>query len=387
MLTKYAYPSAGAPLTLRVLTIALAVTVVACGPENPGAEARSTLDADLATATGPITTDATAPSTHAPVTELPPNELGEIMVLEYHRLGEPETEFRRSEANFRGDLRRLYDAGYRPITVRQMVEGDLAVPYGATPVVFTIDDSSAGQFYFLDDGGIDPNSMLGIWEAFRAENPDWENGATWCVLPGADHPSNFFGELPSREVPREERESRIRRKVNYLVDNGHEICNHTLYHARLDRATGPAQVQEWIGRGEDSIRVYLPRDYDIVTFSLPLGMWPAERSLAWHGSYQGTAYDYAAILEVTGGPNASPFDRAFDPRSVKRLIVAPGHLERQMSAYERTPGRRYVSDGDPRTITVPDTAEIRVARERWPYHELRVVPSATLENGPPRGTT
>src|SRR5690606_24838774 len=73
-----------------------------------------------------------------PATELPPNALGEIMVLEYHRLGEPEGEFHRSVENFREDLRRLYAAGYRPITVRQMLTGEIDVPRGTTPVVFTI---------------------------------------------------------------------------------------------------------------------------------------------------------------------------------------------------------------------------------------------------------
>ncbi|HUE96921.1 MAG TPA: hypothetical protein VMN39_09685, partial [Longimicrobiaceae bacterium] len=147
-----------------------------------------------------------------PATDLPPNELGEIMVLEYHRLGTPEGEWRRSLDNFRADLRRLYEAGYRPITVRQMVDGDLDVPRGTTPVVFTFDDSSQGQYYLLPDGSVDPSTMVGVWEAFREANPGWEGGATWCVLPGADHPSNFFGERPRSEVPREERERTIQTK-------------------------------------------------------------------------------------------------------------------------------------------------------------------------------
>jgi hypothetical protein len=254
-----------------------------------------------------------------------------------------------------------------------VVEGRIDVPRGTTPVVFTIDDSSTGQFYFLEDGRLDPNSMVGIWDAFQQEHPEWEHGATWCVLPGADHPSNFFGERPTREVPRQDREATIQRKIDYLVDNGHEICNHTLYHARLDRARDDAQVQEWIGRGEDSIQVYLPDGYEIVTHALPLGMWPQNRSLAWEGSWQGREYRYGAVLEVTGGPNESPFDQAYNPRSVKRLIVAPRALERQLDAYDRNPARRFVSDGDPTTITVPRTLADRVARDRWPDHEVRVI--------------
>jgi hypothetical protein len=307
------------------------------------------------------------------VTALPPNELGQIMVLEYHRLGEPENEYHRSLAHFRSDLSSLYEAGFRPITIRQMVSGELDLPPGASPVVFTIDDSSQGQFYYLADGSIDPNTMVGVWDAFAKEHPDWSNGATWCVLPAAEYPSNFFGEKPTREVPRAEREATIRRKVEYLVSHGHEICNHTLYHARLDRAVSDAQVQEFIGRGEDSIRVYLPAEYDVVTLALPLGQWPQNRALAWEGTYNRKPYRYEAVLEVTGGPDQSPFDRKFDPHSITRMVMAPGLLERRLGGYERDPSLRYVSDGDPSVITVPAAMADSVDRARWKDLEVRTL--------------
>jgi hypothetical protein len=333
---------------------------------SPGAEPDT-----LAAAEGEPAPD---PAVVGPVTDLPPNELGEILVLEYHRLGDNEGEWVRSQANFWRDLETLYQKGYRPVTMRDVVEGNIDVPAGTTPVVFTIDDSSRGQFYLRDDGSIDPNTMVGMWDRFQRENPGWTGGAVWCVLPAADHPSNFFGERPTREVPREERESRIRRKMEYLVENDHEICNHTFYHERLDRARDDAQAQFFIGAGQDSIKAYLPDDYEIVTFALPLGMWPRNRELAWRGTYRdGRTYQHKAILEVTGGPNVSPFDTRFDPRSVNRFIVAPRALERQLEAYERNPGRRYVSDGNPGTIAVPRSLADRVDRQRWSDKQIRVI--------------
>ena len=111
-------------------------------------------------------------------------------------------------------------------------------------------------------------------------------------------------------MPREEREATIRRKMQYLIDNGHEICNHTMWHARLDKYDD-AFVQDQIGSGEDSIRAYLPADYDIVTFALPLGQWPKNRMLASRGSYrEGKSYENRAILEVTGGPNPLSLQRS-----------------------------------------------------------------------------
>lgn len=316
-----------------------------------------------------------------PVSSLAPNELGKILVLEYHRLGEPEGEFVRKGENFRKDLEALYQAGYRPVTMRQVLNGEMDLPAGTSPVVFTIDDSSRGQFYLLEDGSIDPGSMVGMWENFRRENPAWSNGAVWCILPAADHPSNFFGEKPSREVPRVEREATIQKKVDHLIAHDHEVCNHTLYHARLDRARDDAQVQEFIGRGEDSIRVYLPDDYDIVTLALPLGMWPKTRSLAWKGSWNGEPYEYEAVLEVSGDANESPFDTRFDPHSVNRFIVAPGRLERQLAAWERDPSDRFVSDGDPTVIAVPAELADRVDRARWPDRTVRVLEAGSTGQG------
>ena len=312
-----------------------------------------------------------------PTVDLPANELGRIMVLEYHRIGDNEGEFIRSLAHFRNDLRLLYENGYRPITMRHGLEGNINVPAGTTPVVFTFDDATLGQFYYLPSGEIDPSTMVGSWESFRAQNPAWSGGATWCVLPAAQHPSNFFSEKPDREFgSREEREANIRKKVGWLVENGHELCNHTYYHARLDRGTD-REVQDWLGIGEDSIKAYLPADYDIVTMALPLGMWPKTRSLAWTGSYRdGKQYEYAVVLEVSGGPSVSPFDREWDPHSVDRFIVAPGHLERQIEHWNRNPENRFVSDGDPGVVSYPQRVAERVDQSRLGGRRTQVVPDA-----------
>jgi hypothetical protein len=352
---------------LSVLLLPFALLLAACGEEQgTGAAAPPSPGQTAAADSSTAASVAAAPQVaQGPASGLPANELGEIMVLEYHRIGDNEGEWVRSRANFQKDLETLYAKGYRPVTMRQVVEGNIDVPAGTTPVVFTIDDSSRGQFYYREDGSIDPNTMAGMWDAFQRQNPEWHHGAVWCVLPAADHPSNFFGAKPTREMPRAEREADIRRKMEYLVQNRHEICNHTLYHARLDRARDDAQVQEWLGVGEDSIRAYLPADYEIVTHALPLGMWPKNRSLAWSGTYRdGKRYGYNAVLEVSGGPSVSPWDTRFDPRSINRFIVAPGALERQLAAYERDPSKRYVSDGDPGTVAYPASAAGRLNRGR-----------------------
>lgn len=379
--------------TRKTLAAALALALAACGGDGGGEAPK---DAATAADTGAAAARAggdtaqkqaagggAVPADGGPTSNLPPNELGRIMVLEYHRIGDNEGEFIRSLANFRKDLQSLYERGYRPITMRDVLEGNINVPEGTTPVVFTFDDATKGQFYFLPDGSIDPNTMVGSWAAFKERNPGWANGGVWCILPAAQHPSNFFGEKADREIPREQREAAIRKKMEWFVQNGHEICNHTLYHARLDRAASDQQAQDWIGIGEDSIKAYLPADYDIVTFALPLGMWPKNKPLAWAGTYRdGKRYENKVVLEVSGGPNVPPWDKDWNPHSVDRFIVAPGALERQLELWEKNPANRFVSDGDPSTITYPASMASRLDRSRLGGRTARELPAAS---GAPAG--
>lgn len=375
-------PTAGPHPAYTVAAAVVAAILMGCTAdqrESAAAEPSQSIAAEETSAGTAATAADTLPQPEGdsgPKAAEPPNELGEILVLEYHRLGDDEGEWYRSRDHFAEDLQNLYARGFRPVTMRQALEGDLDLPAGTTPVVFTFDDSSRGQFYFREDGSPDPNTMVGMWEAFREQNPAWRGGATWCVLPGAEFPSNFWGDKKSKEVPRAEREATIQKKVSFLLERGHEICNHTMWHARLDRYDD-AFVQDQIGSAIDSLRTYLPAGYEVVTFALPLGMWPKNRQLAWKGSYrEGSSYENKAILEVSGGPNPSPFSTEFDPRSVNRFIVAPNALERQLAAYEKNPGRRYISDGDAQVVSVPARLSEQVDGSRTGGRKINVLPPA-----------
>src|SRR5215216_2895989 len=95
------------------------LVLAACGGEggaSEGAQADSAAaGADSAAAPAAART---ASDDSGPRSGLAPNELGEILVLEYHRLGEPEGEFVRKASNFQKDLDSLYAAGFRPVTMR-----------------------------------------------------------------------------------------------------------------------------------------------------------------------------------------------------------------------------------------------------------------------------
>jgi len=286
----------------------------------------------------------------AAAADLPPNELGRIMILEYHKIDYPEDRWTRTPENFRRDLETLYARGYRLVSLGDLLDGRLAVPAGTTPVVLTFDDSSPGQFRYLEQNGtleIDPKSAVGILEAFLRERPDFGRGATFFVLPAANPPNRLFNQP-----------AHAGKKLQYLVSRGYEIGNHTLWHANLgryDEATVRAQIagaQQWIQR-------HVP-DYRPRTLALPHGVYPKDVSWALRGSANGATYSHDAILMVAGGAAPSPFSRAFDPVRLPRIQAVEAELASWLRYFERRPHERFVSDGDPDVITVPAGSQDQV---------------------------
>ena len=285
-----------------------------------------------------------------------PNELGRIPVLEYHLIEEQDAgQWKVGRESFRKQLQMLYDRGYRPVTMSQVIDKKIDLPAGLSPVVFTFDDASPSQFRYIEKNGqleIDPTSAIGIWLDFRRTRPDWENRAVFCMLPGAEVGRSFFG---NKGIEGQKTEWRFR-KVQFLADSGFELCNHTLWHAQLSKYPD-AFVQEQIARGQMAIDSAVP-GYKVRTFALPLGLWPKTKELAWKGSWRDpksgrvVSYAYDAVLEVSGGPTRSPHDPEFDGHHIWRTIVFGNDLVKQLDALDKG-GRRYVSDGDPRTVARP----------------------------------
>jgi Polysaccharide deacetylase len=283
------------------------------------------------------------------------------MILEYHKIDYPEERWTRTPENFRRDLETLYARGYRLQSLNGLVERRITVPAGTTPVVLTFDDSSAGQFRYIERNGaleIDPKSGVGVLEAFIREKPDFGRAATFFVLPGAKPPNDLFNQKEYQG-----------RKLRWLVEHGYELGNHTLWHANLGKydeavvRTQLADAQVWVQR-------HVP-DYRFRTLALPHGVYPRDVSWALNGTAKGGSYRHEAILMVAGGAAASPFARTFDPVRLPRVQAVENDLKFWLTHFERNPDDRYVSDGDPDTVTVPGARKDRL-RADLPKH-LKVV--------------
>jgi hypothetical protein len=286
---------------------------------------------------------------HTPLTgSAKPNLQGHIPVLEYHVIGgDKNTLYTRTAESYRADLEEAYKLGYRPVTLSQMLDKNFSdVPAGMAPVVVVFDDASDSQFRYIDQGGklrIDPTSGVGIWLDFAKSHPGWKNRAVFCMLNGGAAGHNFFGDNPKWNG--QKKEWRLL-KVKWLADQGFELCDHTLWHAKLSQYPD-AVVQEQIARNAMGIDSAVP-GYKIRTMALPYGLWPKNRPLAWEGSWtdpktkQTHSYKFDAVLEVAGGPARSPYDPQFNAKSINRIEAVGDDIRRQLNKLAKD-GTRFVA--------------------------------------------
>jgi len=312
-----------------------------------------------ASATGASTGAAVIPGTANPARV--PNEMGRIMVLEYHIIGDKDSQYGRERGHFRRDLELLYARGFRPVTMNQVLDRKINLARGLSPVVMVFDDASPEQFGYIDRNGkleTDPRTGMGIWLDFQKTHKEWGNTAVFCLLSGASAGHNFFGD---KGIGGQKTEWRFP-KIKWLADNGFELCNHTLWHAQLSKFPD-AFVQQQIAQLQLAVDSAVP-GYRIRSMALPQGLWPKNRALASRGSWTNpkdgktTSYNYEVVFEVAGGPMRSPYDPAFNGLSTPRVQVIGNVIEQTIDKLEKA-GNLYISDGNPSSVAKPAAVAAR----------------------------
>jgi len=287
-----------------------------------------------------------------------PNELGRVPILEWHQIVDKDGSYKVSRERFLMELTELHARGYVPISLNELLDRKIDLPAGKSPVLFTFDDASPSQFRYVERNGkltVDPTSGVGMLLDFIKAHPDWRPRGLFCALPAAQAGHAFFGD---RGIDGQQTAWRFP-KLKFLVEQGFELCNHTLWHAQLNKYSG-AVVQEQLARGAMAIDSAVP-GYKIRGMALPYGIWPKQRELAFAGQWTDPKskrvirYSNEAVFEVAGGPAPSPYDPKFNAKSLPRYPLQGGtKLVPMLDALDKPgAGGRYVSDGNPKTIAKP----------------------------------
>jgi peptidoglycan/xylan/chitin deacetylase (PgdA/CDA1 family) len=278
-----------------------------------------------------------------------PNELGQVMVIMYHRIIEGSNDvYVRSPDQFRGDLQWLYDNNFYVIPIRDYIRNEIKAPPGKRPVILTFDDGPVDQFRFIVEADgtkrIDPNSAVGILEEFFTRYDDFGRGGLFAILPLAPF---AWPEAPDQMEFAQE-------KLQWLVDNGYELGNHTVGHVNL-REISDDQIKSELARAVDMMREHVP-GVEVNVLSVPFGVYPAGGDTSiFHGfEYEGREYALEGALMVGAEPGVSPVHAKFNPMWIPRIRADDEELGRWFAFVEANPGIMYVSDGNPDTITIPE---------------------------------
>jgi len=290
-----------------------------------------------------------------------PNEAGRIMVVMFHNFIEKyeqgDKDYTTTFDDFRKLLETLYNDGYRLINLNDYLNGNIDVPAGCIPMVFTFDDGTAGQFSLTEENGelkVNPDSAVGIMEEFNRLHPDFGLKGTFFVYLGN---KNTFGKTGTLE-----------QRLRYLIGKGFEIGNHTYTHINLKKDGKTAEIiQKEIGGNQKAMYELIP-GYTFTAFSLPFGA-PSTDLMEYviKGEYEGTVYENKAIMEVGWDPAQSPFSIKFDPLSVHRVRssgIEPVDADLGWWLENMKRSNEFVSDGDPDTVTVPESYADLVDREK-----------------------
>jgi len=338
---------------LRFLTIAFvagAFIGLVCGLAFGGASPTSTSKAvaqtdkggsDSATAASLVSSASAAPMTPERAKAIGANEMGQVLVLMYHLIDSEETEWTRTPENFRKDIALLKSEGFYPINVRDLASGNIDIPAGKSPVVITFDDSSPGQYRILDDGTLDPDSAVGILqEAVKAGN--WAPRASFfCLLDVVPKERELFGQ-PDRQ----------QEKLRNLVEWGYEIGSHTVTHLDLKKAS-TTEATKQLAESQATLERLIGGGYAVTSLSIPFGEYPAKDSLIASGQYDDTKYAYTAGLSLGATPSASPFSSGFKALHIPRIRGSANYITTAIADFKKNPELRYISDGDPTTVSAP----------------------------------
>ena len=295
--------------------------------------------------------------------ELKVDESGNVPIMMYHGIhnitdneytgGNVDKDgYQRTTEAFMKDLEFYYNSGYRMIRLEDYVNGIIDVEAGYSPIIITFDDGLSNNLKVtgLDSDGniiIDPNCAVGVLESFKQKYPDYNVTATFFINGGLFNQSEYNEKI-----------------LNWLIDNGYDIGNHTYSHVDFTTVSKDKSVQE-VGNMYNLLDKYIPGKY-VNIIALPFGS-PYDKNhenfnSILNGVYNDKEYNTIATLRVGWEADYSPFNKNFDKTFLKRIRAYDNNgkeFDIEMN-FDILKNNRFISDGDKNTITIPKDKEDKI---------------------------
>lgn len=292
------------------------------------------------------------------------NELGNVPIMMYHGIVDVKSSdtkytggnvdkdgYNRTAEAFRNDLEFYYSKGYRMISLDDYVDGIVDVELGKSPIILTFDDGNINNFRVIgEENGellIDPNCAVGILEEFKKKYPDYNVTATFFVNSGLFEQEEYNDKI-----------------LNWLVDNGYDVGNHTMSHVDFTKVDYDRSIKE-IGGLYNILDRIIPNKY-VSIVALPFGS-PYELShnnynAILSGVYDNKQYLTKAALRVGWEAELSVFNKDFNPKFLKRIRAYDNNgkdFDIEMN-FKLLENKRYVSDGNKDIIVIREKDKDRL---------------------------
>jgi hypothetical protein len=299
----------------KAFIILILIVLAACSPA-PEIEPTPAPPTTTATQVPPTATPTPTPTpTPLPTTNLSATVWENdpfVVVLTYHQFAENHAPSSNSVKVRYDDwgiqLRALYDAGYSLISLEDWMEGNMVIPEGRRPLIFSMDDLFFRNQILLDeDGNIDPNTGIGMHWEFYQENPDF--GFSWALFTNLGDKLYPVGDDPNW------RES-LAEAIVWCLENDAKVYNHTYQHPDLTNADSN-YIQYQVEENDIFLRELLAiagREDLIPTLKnivgLPFGAYPAGYT------------EWQTLLNYTN-PEGNPLDGIMEIDYVFRVKYLP----------------------------------------------------------------
>ena len=254
-----------------------------------------------------------------------------VPIINYHQFApntsKQSTDHKIRMEDFIAGMDALNQAGFVPIALEDWLKGDLSVPEGKKPVVFTMDDLFYNNQIRLDENG-DPRMDTGLALAWEYGQQHPEFGFEWALFSNLG--DKWYAEGDAEGKWKDE----LANTIIWCIEHDARVYNHTYRHIRLDLSD--AQGVTWELQQNDlflrELLVKAGRE-DLIAgldnmFAIPFGYWPeggAYNAMVNYNNPEGERMlgifdiDWPVRIKFM----APPYSAEFDPLRIPRIAMPP----------------------------------------------------------------
>lgn len=342
---------------LQLITLLFGLITTACSttpakptasPVDIAATARFIASTSAAATMAAVPTDTAVPT----ATEVPYYinaqiwaEEPRVPIINYHQFApntsEKSTDHKIRQEDFIAGLDALNQAGFTLIHLEDWIKGDISVPEGRRPLVFTMDDLFYNNQIRLDEKG-KPRPETGLALAWEYGQQHPEFGFKWALF------SNLGDKWYAEGDPEGRWKEDLAKTIVWCLEHGARVYNHTYQHVRLDLSD--AQGVQWELEQNDlflrDLLLNAGRE-DLIgkldnMLAIPFGYWPQGSSYSAMVNYRTPEGEpMLAIFDIDWIVNgvkfmAPPYAENFDSMRIPRIAMpteAVGYLVEHQSEF------------------------------------------------------